>query len=147
MVPPSSWSNSKAISSEYQNPGCGLARIILPHLAFGIHPYHVANAPFNGPSASRLRLRSAKTPFPEAPYRQDSQWLYRPPAAVAPHRLQPKKDCGGAGTRRVLEGRPNGDGHLEDESPSIRVCRRDGPQHLSFSVLYAWAPKSRRALC
>ncbi|HZB83491.1 MAG TPA: helix-turn-helix domain-containing protein [Rubrobacteraceae bacterium] len=46
-----------------------------------------------------------------------------------------KKGCGGNGTGRVLEGRLEGDGRPEDGSPSIRVRRQDGHQHLALRAV------------
>ena len=46
-----------------------------------------------------------------------------------------KKDCGGAGTRRILQSRLEGYGHSEGRSLSVRVCRRDGHQYLTFCAV------------
>jgi hypothetical protein len=65
-----------------------------------------------------------------------------------------KRDCGGAGTRRVAKGNLEGDGRPIARCPLPGFRRRDGHQHIAFSDirvvqeggegLRLGAPKSRQ---
>jgi transposase-like protein len=55
-----------------------------------------------------------------------------------------KTDSGGAGTRRLLESRPEGYLRRADRAQAANLLRRDGYEH-SLSATYGWAKKGRRA--
>jgi len=47
-----------------------------------------------------------------------------------------KKDCGGAGTRRVAKSRLEGEGSPIARCPLSGFCGRDGNEHLAFSSVW-----------
>jgi transposase len=56
-----------------------------------------------------------------------------------------KTDCGGAGTRRVLEGRLEGDGRRASRTRAAALRRRDGHEHLVVSRVRLGAERPERA--